>query len=237
MILNLFSLPIYKTSLLESGVDFEKIRSILIPLFEQAKLNNVDLEKQGGISTYWIDRKLHLREEFKVLSFIILEQAKLYWKVLDICDNLEPEIDECWSNLHTPDAFTTQHSHSLMPMVGSFYLDAPIDSGNIVFVNPMEYSLTHIPYNGAIEDKTETSVHINTGDLCMFPGWVRHKTEDNKSTNNRIVISYNIKYKGNYLESQSIYPDMHRPTTNRDNFLVNEILRQQQIIEQLKKVR
>jgi len=237
MILNLFSLPIYKTSLLESGVDFEKIRSTLMPLFEQAKLKNVDLEKQGGVSTYLVDSNLHLREEFKTLSFIILEQAKLYWKVLDICDNLEPEIEECWSNLHTPGAFTSQHSHSLMPMVGSFYLDAPTDSGNIVFVNPMEYSLTHIPYNGSIEDKTATAVHVSTGDLCMFPGWVRHKTEDNKSTNNRIVISYNIKYKGNYLTSQSIYPDMHRPTTNRDDFLINEILRQQQIIEQLKKVR
>jgi hypothetical protein len=101
----------------------------------------------------------------------------------------------------------------------------------------MEYSLTHIPYNGSIEDKTETAVHVSTGDLCMFPGWVRHKTEDNKSTNDRIVISYNIKYKGNYLKSQSIYPDMHEQTTNRDDFLINEILRQQQIIEQLKKVR
>lgn len=237
MILNLFSLPVTKVNLLESGLDLDKLKEVLYPLFKVSKQNNVDLEKQGGVSTYLTENKLHLKSEFQHLSFLVLQQAKLYWKVLDISDSLEPEIDQCWSNLHTPGAFTTSHSHSLMPIVGSFYLEAPHNSGDIVFTNPMEYGLTHIPFNGSIENKIETSVHVKTGDLCLFPGWVRHKTQENNSNLDRIVITFNLKYKGTYLDSQTTFPDMYGTQTSQIDTLMDRIYIQNQIIEELKKVR
>jgi len=237
MILNLFSLPICKVNILDSGIDFNKMKSVLLPIFDKARNQNADLEKQGGISTYWVDNRLHLHEEFKELSFLVLQQAKLYWKVLDVCDNLGPDIEECWSNIHKQDGYTSQHSHSLMPMVASFYLEAPPNSGDIIFINPMEYGLTHIPYNCAIEQKTETAVHVQTGDLCFFPGWIRHKTQENKSNKDRIVVTFNIKYKGNYLQSQSPYPEFSVSADSEVDYLRNEVFRQQKIINELTRVR
>lgn len=237
MILNLFSLPISNESLASSGIDMGAISNVLLPIFERAQWNNVDLEKHGGISTYRVDDALHLRAEFKTLAAMVLQNAKLYWKVLDISDNLEPVIDQCWANLHTRGSYTAPHSHSLMPMVASFYLEAPENSGDIVFTNPMEYSLTHIPYNCTIEDKTETAIHVTSGDLVMFPGWVRHRTRENLSNSRRIVVTFNIKYKGVYLNSLSEYPDIsHNGTTSEVDRLTNEIYRQQMIIAQLTKV-
>ena len=235
MILNLFSLPICKTNLINSGIDFNAIRSMLDPIFEESKNNNVNLEQHGGISTYRVNSQLHLTNELKTLSTLVLQQAKLYWKVLDITDTLHPEIDMCWSNLHPGAGYTAPHSHSLMPMVASFYLEAPENSGDIVFINPMEYSLTHLPYNGSIEDKIETSVHVQSGDLIMFPGWLRHKTQENYSGKDRIVITFNIKYSGTYLGSQSEYPMITNHTSEIDD-LRNEIYRQQMIINHLTKV-
>ena len=236
MILNLFALPICKVNLNGAGINSERIKSVLYPIFEKAKFNNADLEKQGGVSTYWVNNQLHLQDEFKPLAALALQQAKLYWKVLDITDNLQPEIEQCWANLHGDNGYTAYHSHSLMPMVASFYLEAEPNSGNIVFINPMEYSLTHIPYNGAIESKTETAVHVKTGDMVMFPGWLRHKTQENYSGKDRIVVTFNIKYAGTYMASQSPYPDHYNSPTDQVDALVNEIYRQQMIIEQLKKV-
>lgn len=233
MIINLFSLPISKVNLLDSGIDFDNLKSVLEPLFEQAKTNNVDLEKQGGVSTYNIDSHLNLREEFKVLNSLIMAHAALYWKVLDVSENLQPVINQCWANKHLDNGFTSNHSHSLMPMVGTFYLEAPENSGDIVFINPMEYGLTHIPYNGPIEDKIETAVHIKTGDLVFFPGWIRHKTQENLSGNPRIVISFNIHYQGTYLNSNSEYPDAYTNHNSQIDILTNKIYRQQVIIEQL----
>lgn len=236
MIINLFSLPIAKINLLQYNLDLDKIKRLLYPIFDKAKLNNVDLEKQGGISTYYADSHLHLHDELSVLNSIVLEQVKLYWKVLDISDNLEPAIDQCWANVHLKDSYTSQHSHSLMPIVASFYLAADPQAGDIVFINPMEYGLTHIPYNGPIESKIETSVHVKTGDLVLFPGWIRHKTQENLSGSDRIVITFNIKYKGTYLQSHSAYPDITQSHTSEVDMLTNEIYRQQMIINQLTKV-
>jgi uncharacterized protein (TIGR02466 family) len=236
MILNLFALPICKTNLRDSGVDFESLKSLLLPIFELAKNKNADLERQGGVSTYFTDNQLHKREEFKTLSEFVLQQARAYWTVLDVYEGLEPEIDLCWSNIHTDNSYTSHHSHSLSPVVASFYLEAPKNSGDIVFINPMEYSLTHIPHNAAIESIIETAVHIETGDLVLFPGWVRHKTQENNSGKDRIVITFNLRYKGKYLLSQVDYPEVSKNTDSYLDFLTNRVYQQQMIIDQLKRV-
>lgn len=207
MIQNLFSLPIYKTNLFDSDINFEAIRNCVEEEFKSVNVN-VGLEKNGGVSTYGTNRKLYLHPEFQKLNQLILYHVQLYWKVLDINDGLHPEIDECWSNKHVKGSFTELHSHSMHPIVVSFYLAAPHDSGNIVFVNPMEYAITHIPYNYPVEDKINTSIHISSGDIVLFPGWLRHKTEESNSNEERIVITFNIRYSGLYLDSQVPYPNI-----------------------------
>lgn len=236
MILNLFSLPVCKTNILNSGIDFKNIKSVLANIYEQAKDNNADLEKNGGVSTYWVNRHLHNIPELAPLAELMLQHAKAYWQVLDIHDNLHPEIDECWSNIHYDGSYTSTHSHSLMPMVCCFYLEAPPNAGNLVLINPMEYSLTHLPYNGTIESKTQTAIHIQTGDLVFFPGWVRHKTEENKSGKERIVITFNIRYSGTYLSSQVPYPNTKQSETSQIDELTNKIYQQQFIIDQFQKI-
>jgi|SaaInl5LU_22_DNA_1037371.scaffolds.fasta_scaffold00169_8 uncharacterized protein (TIGR02466 family) len=207
MIQNLFSLPIYKTNLFESDIDFDSIRKCVENEFNSVNVN-VSLEKNGGVSTYATNRQLHTNPEFKKLNELILYHVNLYWKVLDINDGLHPEIDECWSNLHRKGSFTDLHSHSMHPVVVSFYLSAPPDSGSIIFVNPMEYAITHMPYNYPVEDKINTTVYVRSGDVCLFPGWLRHKTEESNTNEDRIVITFNIRYSGLYLDSQVPYPNI-----------------------------
>jgi uncharacterized protein (TIGR02466 family) len=207
MIQNLFSLPIYKTNIFDSNIDFESIKSVVESEFKKIEIN-VSLEKNGGISTYGTNKKLHANPAFKDLCTLIMYHVNLYWKILDINDGLHPVIDECWANKHIKGSFTDLHSHSMHPIVVSFYLAAPRDCGNIVFVNPMEYAITHIPYNYSVDDKINTSVYITSGDMVLFPGWLRHKTETSNSNDDRIVITFNIRYEGLYLDSQVPYPNI-----------------------------
>ncbi len=247
MIQNLFALPIYKTNIFDSDIDFGVIRSTLEQQYKEIKFH-VGLEKNGGISTYGTNRNLHEVPEFKALCDLILYHANLYWKVLDINDGLCPAIDECWSNKHVNGSFTDWHSHSMHPIVVSFYLSAPERSGGIVFTNPMEYSITHIPYNRPVEEKINTTIHIKSGDVLMFPGWLRHKTEVSHTDDERIVITFNLRYSGVYLDSQQPYPVV-KETPMPDNFstpiivesnnstmdyLFNKLHTQEIIINQLK---
>jgi len=236
MIHNLFSLPIYLINL-KDNIDLSSIESHLLSEFN--KFNNVEspLEKQNAKSTYGYNSSLHLEPFSKKISEQVINHANLYWKILDIDSRLSPEIDECWANIHGNEGFTVLHSHSLMPMVATLYVRADKNSGGIVFTNPMEYGITHIPYSVPIEQKIETTISVKSGDLLLFPGWIRHRTEENCSDTNRIVMSFNIKYSGKYLKSNTDYPDtsLHKHVSSEVEHLQNKILTQEFIIEDLKR--
>jgi uncharacterized protein (TIGR02466 family) len=234
MILNLFSLPIYKTNIL-SEIDVCQLEKNLQQEFSRSSPDESQLETQGAISTYTSNSQLHLEQFSVAVSKIVLQHAKMYWKIMDIDPRLEPRIDQCWSNIHYERSVTLQHSHSLFPIVATVYIKAEKNSGDLVLVNPMEYGLTHIPYGVPIENKTETSIKISTGDLVLFPGWVRHKTQENLSNSPRIVMSFNINYTGKYLSSGSTYAIEHVSETSEIDQLQNKILNLEFIVEQLKR--
>ncbi len=223
MILNLFSLPVYKTNLLDQ-VDVINLEDNLQTELSRSSAQVSALEKNGGVSTYETNCNLHLEEYAKSISDLVLLHAKLYWKILDVDPRLEPKIDQSWSNIHYNKSVTLEHSHSLYPMVATLYVKAEKNSGDLILINPMEYGLTHIPYGVPIENKTETSIKISTGDLVLFPGWVRHKTMENLSGQPRIVMSFNITYQGKYLSSNSDYMISHESHTSEIDRLQNKIL-------------
>jgi uncharacterized protein (TIGR02466 family) len=237
MIHNLFSTPIYKINILDALQDMNKIETVVREKLQSSMAGSSSLEKNGGISTYETDNQIHEIDEIKQLADMVLFHARIYWRVLDIDERLSPRIDQCWSNIHKSGSFTLQHSHSLMPMVGSFYLKAEKNSGDLILTNPSEYSITNIPFSRSIEQKIETSIKLKTGDLVFFPGYVRHKTGENFSGDDRIVITFNIGYEGKYLSSNVDYPVMNDDlmSVSEVEQLHNKILNLEFIIENLKR--
>lgn len=237
MIHNIFSLPIYKINVFNSISNFDEIKKFIGDKISQSQKYPSPLETQGGSSTYASDPYLHKNLILAKLNSLVLDHCKIYWKILDIDNRLSPRIDQCWSNIHYTNSLTLQHSHSLMPIVATFYLEADENSGNLILINPMEYSLTHIPYCVPIENKTEVVVPVSKGDLILFPGWIRHRTEPNLGDYERIVISYNIGYNGKYLDSEVDYPLVSNKVSENSeiSFLNNKIERLEFIIENFKK--
>lgn len=237
MIHNLFSTPIYKINILDALQDMDKIETVVREKLQGSLASASSLEKNGGISTYETDNQIHEIAEIKQLTDMVLFHSRIYWRILDIDERLSPRIDQCWSNIHKSGSFTLQHSHSLMPMVGSFYLKAGKNSGDLILTNPAEYSITNIPFSRSIEQKIETWIKPKTGDLIFFPGYVRHKTGENFSGDDRIVITFNIGYEGKYLCSNVDYPVMNHEHTavSEVEQLYNKILNLEFIIENLKR--
>jgi uncharacterized protein (TIGR02466 family) len=236
MIHNLFSTPVYKINVLEKLKNIDDIEKTILEEISCSSSEVSSLEKHGGISTYETNNQLHTRDSMKELSELVMFHSKIYWRMLDIDERLSPRIDQCWSNIHRAGSFTLQHSHSLMPMVATLYLKSEKNSGNLILTNPAEYSITNIPFSKNIEQKIETSLSVKTGDLIFFPGYIRHKTGENYSGSDRIVISFNIGYSGKYLSSNTEYPavvDIPNSSSEVEQ-LYNKILTLEFIIENLK---
>ena len=79
-------------------------------------------------------------------------------------------------------------------MSGAYYVKAPKDCGKFTIENPHSISKHNYP---ASNKKTEFNsklekLEIEEGDLLLFPAYLSHGVEENKSNKDRIVISFNI---------------------------------------------
>ena len=104
-------------------------------------------------------------------------------------------IQNCWININGPNSYNTEHRHPLAMVSGVFYISVPENSGDIVFTNPTEkmdmfwgkYFVDNFtPYNSVC------SIHKPKDmELLLFPSYLTHRVDINKSNEDRISISFN----------------------------------------------
>jgi uncharacterized protein (TIGR02466 family) len=99
-------------------------------------------------------------------------------------------IQESWFNVHANTGTTLEHYHNNINLVITSYIKLPKNSGYIEFRDPLEYHWSNTPI--IPEQKLWSAVKCKTNDVLIFPGWLRHRVQENKSNEERIVLTYNI---------------------------------------------
>ena len=105
--------------------------------------------------------------------------------------NMEFAIQNSWINLHIPGGSTSIHHHGPAVLSVAAYLHMPDNGGYIEFKDPLEYNKGYFPTPIDDEISNWKEVKTKTGDIVMFPGWLRHRTQENKSNENRWVVTTN----------------------------------------------
>ena len=103
------------------------------------------------------------------------------------------EVYNLWININPPGSFNHLHNHVGSVLSGVYYVEALEGQGNIQFerTDNGEY---HIPVNVKQETyytSTRASYASKTGALYIFPGWLKHSVQGNKTNSDRISISFN----------------------------------------------
>ena len=105
--------------------------------------------------------------------------------------NFEYSISNSWVNIHKKGGITKEHHHGPAIMVVATYLQIPEGSGFIEFKDPLEYpKAMNMHYD--VDDWVWKKVKAVTGDVLLFPGWIRHRTETNNTNKDRWVLTTNI---------------------------------------------
>jgi len=121
--------------------------------------------------------------------------------------NLEKEINECcmqtglpklqiyniWININPPSSYNSLHDHAGSVLSGVYYVDASDNQGNLRIERSdnAEYFLPVQPDKITYFTATANKYRAKTGALYIFPSWLKHSVEQNKSTTDRISISFN----------------------------------------------
>ncbi len=163
----------------------------------QKMINNTEhqvrIENENGKSSVY-NRKdqPHMNTAFKSfynwLNPIVEHIIKNEWGYEP---NFEYRITNSWVNVHTKNGVTLEHHHGPAIAVVATYLQIPENSGYIEYKDPLEYPKAmnmHYDLDGWAWKK----VKAVTGDVLIFPGWIRHRTEHSNTNDERWVLTTNI---------------------------------------------
>ena len=104
-----------------------------------------------------------------------------------------------WVNINPPEAFNMKHNHPTSDLSGVLWIKAPQNSGDIVFDSPNNFEsfLENKSYNDDFKKSyfIDDSYHCypTEGRMIVFPSHLSHHVQENKSNEDRISVSFNIR--------------------------------------------
>ena len=104
-----------------------------------------------------------------------------------------------WININKPGDYNIKHVHPTNNLSGVLWVKAPQNSGDIVFDSPNNFEsfLENKSYDDDFKKSNfiDDSYHCypTEGRMIVFPSHLQHHVQENKSNEDRISVSFNIR--------------------------------------------
>jgi len=150
-----------------------------------------------GITSFNSVQDLHTNPEWDNVTRFIYDFAGTMIK--SVSDgSFQFHIINMWTTIYPTGCFVPEHVHSNSLLSGVFYAKAPEDCGDIVLHDPSWVTKTMclVHSNPTVFPGvyTKHQEKAEAGKMLLFPSWLPHKTLPNNSTEDRIIISFNIGF-------------------------------------------
>lgn len=104
------------------------------------------------------------------------------------------QITNSWFNVMGKGQRVKPHRHEVSVISGALYVEAAENSVGLSFHSPLASSRMAEMLLGSNElNENFHTIECKEGQLILFPSWLEHSTEDNKS-DRRVVVSFNTEY-------------------------------------------
>ena len=186
----IFPIPIHQFDV--NG--FSEIKDELIDYVYDCKKKDpigVSLSNRGG----WQSEGFEIINEDDVLELFLIN-----------CLSNFPPIKEsvqlrgyAWININKPGDYNIKHVHPTNNLSGVLWIKAPQNSGDIIFDSPNVFE--SFLENKSYDDDFKKSICIDDsyhfypteGRMIVFPSYLQHHVQENKSNEDRISVSFNIR--------------------------------------------
>ena len=192
-ILTYFPQPIFKYKIDNFKNKNKELEEYIYKLKGQDE-EGVIRSNRGG----WHSKPFAIKEKGSIQNKFTLELSKY---IFDAIENYgwkcKPEqiiVTEMWAIINKPNDFNEIHTHPNSYLSAAYYVKAPEKAGRFIIENPLSVAKHSYP---ATKKKTDFNINaaaidIQEGDLFLFPAYLPHGVNTNKSDEDRIVISFNI---------------------------------------------
>lgn len=180
-------------------VAHERINAHILKVLEtlEAETDPITRSNVGGWHSH---DQIHHREDLAEIRKVIGTACVGCATFMEFdFDNFDLVIKEMWLNKNSKGDFNKAHIHPNAILSGAYYVKTPEGSGNIELYDPVPARLMNVypvkkrkPINlQAVEYKAEA------GQLLIFPSWLQHSVQPNRSDDVRVSISFNVGFKPN----------------------------------------
>jgi len=197
---NKFVSPLFYSDLfVKQNVGTDKQRKVLLDKINYLKKNNIkssDGSNEGCFrTTYEYGEELDFLRE--IIKHSVIEISGYYadrdetFKMI-----LSQDVQLCdfsiWTNVNEPGSANVIHTHKEFDFACTYNLQTT-GTGGLIFKNPANL-LSDCSNKSPFTRKVK--VEPQDGDLFIWPTWVPHEVEINKSNKQRINIATNVKLVG-----------------------------------------
>tara|TARA_B100001250_G_scaffold388261_1_gene386372 strand:+ start:156 stop:740 length:585 start_codon:yes stop_codon:yes gene_type:complete len=125
------------------------------------------------------------------LSSVIKQNVENYMINIGNTTEIKYRIASSWIALFKPGHYGHLHDHGITDISGVYYYKTNGKDGNIFFESPNNNLVSSIPFNHLSHSVTYDP---QEGVLLLFPGWLKHGINKNKTDETRISLSFNIYF-------------------------------------------
>lgn len=188
-------LPLFPTLLWKSQLSpetYKPLNSRIMAKLDELTATEPPL-KPGGM--WQTDQYFNELEGMDDIDRIIRGSARGALESLKVrYDNFE--ITGCWANISAPGGPHKIHTHPNNYLSGVYYVKTQPKADGIFFHDPRP-QITIIsppPMELGPTNAGMLRVKVDAGSLILFPSWLEHSVDMNRSTENRISIAFNIMF-------------------------------------------
>lgn len=186
-----FATPIYMFDHNDQSLNIELEKNIINWMNQDKGVQRSNVE--GWHST----TDMQERPEYKRLVNDLFEAQYQIYKE-EYLDS-EPYLGNMWANVNPPGGYNNAHIHPNALWSGVYYVKTPKNCGNLKFNDPRAAASMSRPRNKTgelpIRLWREVNYEPKAGRCIMFPSWLTHCVDINKSNDIRISVSFNFMQK------------------------------------------
>jgi len=140
-------------------------------------------------------QELHeLAELGELMGFVraCAERVLAFLKVLEG----ELEVTACWVNVNGPGAGHRTHTHPNNYLSGVYYVRTRAGANTVNFHDPRaQTAVMRPPVTELTGYNTDHAVvEVLDGMLLLFPAWLAHSVDPNRSADERVSVSFNLMF-------------------------------------------
>tara|TARA_B100000989_G_scaffold295808_1_gene277615 strand:+ start:5621 stop:6223 length:603 start_codon:yes stop_codon:yes gene_type:complete len=160
----------------------------------QQEKDQIGINKSNIKGWHSKDFNLNDKEPQNFASFLLsyVEQVMVDMNWDKLKQNVK--ISNMWAIVNTGGSANLRHQHGNSTISGAYYVRAPESCGDIIFYDPRPAPVYSHP-NATSPNSLNAQVNgisPKEGALVLFPSYLDHSVNENLSSSERIVVSFNI---------------------------------------------